>query len=226
MAITQAQRDIIENEVGIWMGASRMFTAFEISRAVKAKGVTLRHREMKEFIHAAIYRQRSRSYTRTLIDVGAPERAWVYHPMSKNPHSFQALDRGGNNATDSSPDSASKFHSRNLTPLADSDTPPSTAADGRLGCDAEGNLTIPSSELAKLGIGPGETVHIQSDPAENLLLIGKVGDVDEQGAEVETTSDDGALLVTHETLEFVDLDWLAGYRVEISGKTLRVSDLG
>ncbi|MEO1527093.1 MAG: hypothetical protein AAFX06_16765 [Planctomycetota bacterium] len=225
MAITQAQRDIIENEVGIWMDASRMFTAFEISRAVKAKGVSLRHREMKEFIHAAIYRRRSRSYTRTLIDVGAPEQAWVYHPLTENPHSFRPLDRG-DGRTRSATDAGNKFHSRNLTPLGDTTTPPSTAANGSYGCDAEGNVKLPASELSKIGVGMNEIVHVQSDPAEQCLLIGKPGDVQESGAEIETTSDSGELLLTHETLEFVDLDWLAGYQVRLDGNTLRVTDVG
>ncbi|MEL6108840.1 MAG: hypothetical protein AAFU85_22765 [Planctomycetota bacterium] len=224
MAITPAQRDIIENEVGIWMDASRMFTAFEISRAVKAKGVTLRHREMKEFIHAAIYRRRSRSYTRTLIDVGAPEQAWVYHPMSTNPHTFRPLERGHASATSAS--DGGKFHSRNLSPLSDADAPPSTTASGSYGCDAEGNLKLPAAELSKIGVSAGETIHIQSDPANHALLIGKPGAVEERGAEIQTTSNLGELLITHETLEFVDLDWLAGYRVELIGGTLNVTNIG
>ena len=89
--MTPDQQNTIENEVHAWMDAGRMFTAFEISRAVKAKGVQLRHRDMKDFIHAAIYRKRSKTYTRTLKDVGAPEQAWLYHPMNKNPHLFRPL---------------------------------------------------------------------------------------------------------------------------------------
>ena len=122
--------------------------------------------------------------------------------------------------------SPGKFHPRNLSPLGNNDAPPSTTASGSYGCDADGNLKLPAAELSKLGIGAGETVHIQSEPANSALLIGKPGSVDPTGAEIETSTDAGELLITHETLEFVDLDWLAGYHIELVGETLRVTDVG
>ena len=232
MSLTSSQQQTIENEVGIWMDANRMFTAFEISRAVKAKGVGLRHREMKEFIHAAIYRRRSRSYTRTLLDVGAPQQAWLYHPLSKNPHTFRPLQRndggkpGSSDALSQQDQSTpSTFHTRNLVSLADANSAQPASTDGSYGCDNEGNLKVPSSEMSKIGIGPDEVVHVLSDPAHNEIVIGKPGTVDADGADVESTSANGDFLVTHEMLEFVDLDWLAGYGIRVVDETLHVSEL-
>lgn len=235
MSLTQSHRDIIENEVGIWMDSDRMFTAFEISRAVKAKGVNLRHRDMKEFIHASVHRRRSRTYTRTLLNVGAPQQAWVYHPLTKNPHTFTPLQRNDSSGTSQTStaaaqtptgsDSGSTFHSRNLVPLADQSTSDlSGNADGTFGCDNDGNVTIPKGELQKIGISDGSTVHILSDPVNSKLVIGKPGQVDADGADVEATDDEGCLQISHETLEFVDLDWLASYSVAVEGQTLVLSE--
>ena len=180
--MTPDQLRTIENEVKTWMEAERMFTAYEISRAVRAKGVDLRHREMKDAIHAAIYRRRSRSYSRTLVDVGAPERAWVYHPMTKNPHQFNPLDRGGSSSSPAAIPDPSRtadgstnrpFHAKNLTPLSTNEAPPSTSSQGALACDQDGNLLIPKSRIESLGIGPNENLFVLSDTDESALEICK-----------------------------------------------------
>lgn len=220
--MTPDQLKVIEDEVKIWMDSERMFTAYEISRAVKTKGVGLRHREMKETIHAAIYRRRSRSYSRTLIDVGAPERAWVYHPMSKNPHQFRPLERVGDGLR-SNIRGQRPFHAKNLAPLADRDVPPSTTSQGALGCDPDGNLLLPSNELSRIGIAADQNVFVVSNPAESTLSLFGSDPNSTDPTETTKTKDNGDLLIVHEMLEFVDLDWLSGYQLSVSGQSIRIS---
>lgn len=220
MALTSDQRAMIEAEVKIWMDAERMFTAFEISRAVKAKGIGLRHREMKRDVHDAISARRSRSYTRTMTDVGAPEQAWLYHPISKNPFQFNALQRGDHSGT-----VAANYRPRNPISLADDgDNDPIPSGDGIYGCDNEGHLKLPAKEMAKIGVAANEKVHVVGDPAHHNVAIGKPAELDSDGAEVQQTNDNGDLVLDHETLEFVDLDWLPCYKIEVVDKTIVVSD--
>ena len=236
MSLTHQQQAMIETEVDIWMDAERMFTAFEISRAVKAKGIGLRHREMKDAVHRAIAAKRSRTYSRTLTDVGAPEQAWLYHPLTKNPHQFTPLQRNDGPSRAPSPNpvppapakslsTGNPFRPRNLVPLADNESPRSTASDGAYGCDNNGHLKIPAKEMQKIGVAADETVHVLGDPVHSSVLIGRPGDVEPDGIEEERTNEQGDLIVTHETLEFVDLDWLPCYKVEVEGKTLKVTEL-
>lgn len=213
------------------MDAERMFTAFEISRAVKAKGIGLRHREMKETIHRAIAAKRSRTYSRTLTDVGAPEQAWLYHPLTKNPHQFTPLQRNDGPSSSATPPTSpnlstgNPFKPRNLVPLADNNSPRSTSSDGAYGCDNNGHLKIHAKELQQIGVGANEVVHVLGDPVHQSVLVGRPGDVEADGAEEERTNDVGDLIVTHETLEFVDLDWLPCYQVELVDKTLKITEL-
>lgn len=237
MSLTNEQRSMIDNEVAIWMDAKRMFTAFEISRAVKAKGIGLRHRDMKEEIHHAISNRRSRTYTRTLRDVGAPEQAWLYHPLNENPFNFQPLPRSDRRSPSTSPQptvtpspaaTSNPFKPKphNQVPLADIATPRSTSADGAYGCDDEGHLKIPAKELAKINVGPNEPVQIQSDVNDNSVTISKTADTPPDGAEEANSNASGDLIVDHEILEFVDLDWLPCYKVEVADGSLRVTSLG
>src|SRR5437867_1093408 len=97
MTLGIATRTRIDALVADWVRQGRMFTAFEVSLAVKAEGVRERHRNMRDDVHEAIHRAgvARGDYTRTLMDVGAPEQAWVYHPVGSNPYEYEPLDRTG-----------------------------------------------------------------------------------------------------------------------------------
>ena len=242
MSLTPAQCSMIATEVNTWMDAERMFTAFEISRALKAKGIGLRHRDMKRQVHTAISARRSRSYTRTLMDVGAPEQAWVYHPMSKNPYQFRALARSDGKpaapSTTNTPPatrptapntatpgkSTNTFKPRKQVSLADNDSPQTGASDGTYGCDSNGHLKLQASELQKIGVAANQEVMISGDPRTNKVVVGLAAHVDDDGAEPAQTLDNGDLIVDHEILEFADLDWLACYKVECANNRLEISE--
>ena len=95
MTLAVTIQDQINDVVGEWIREGKMFTAFEVSLSVKHSGVHERHRHMREYIHETIFRlgiQRG-DYTRTLMDVGAPEQAWVYHTLGANPYDHVPLER-------------------------------------------------------------------------------------------------------------------------------------
>lgn len=73
---------LIETDVERRVQAGEAFTALDVSRAVQARGVRKRHREMKHVVHALFAAGRmGPDYARTLADVGgALGPAWVYHP--------------------------------------------------------------------------------------------------------------------------------------------------
>ena len=94
MALNASIRRTIDGVVRNWLEEGKMFTAFEISLAAKELGVDERHRNMKHYVHEAIAREASDlTWTRTLLDVGAPVQAWVYHGLRDNPFTYVPLDR-------------------------------------------------------------------------------------------------------------------------------------
>src|SRR6266511_3724108 len=97
MTLGIATQSRIDDIIADWVREGRMFTAFEVSLAVKEQGVRERHRNMREYVHQSIFRSgiARGDYSRTLMDVGAPEQAWVYHPAGSNPYEYEPLDRSG-----------------------------------------------------------------------------------------------------------------------------------
>src|SRR5258708_1003673 len=97
MTLGIAIQSRIEEIVAQWVREGKMFTAFEVSLALKEEGVRERHRNMREFVHQSIFRAgiARGDYSRTLMDVGAPEQAWVYHSIGSNPYEYEPLERSG-----------------------------------------------------------------------------------------------------------------------------------
>ena len=84
----------IDRIIKQWLLGGRMFTAFEVSLEIKSQGSRERHRNMRESIHEALNRLTSQfDYDRTLMDVGAPTQAFVYHHKQDNPQIYVPLDR-------------------------------------------------------------------------------------------------------------------------------------
>src|SRR5262245_35534198 len=136
MALATTIREQIDEIADEWIHAGKMFTAFEVSLAVKQRGVKERHRNMREYIHEVIHRlgiQRG-DYSRTLMDVGAPEQAWVYHTIGANPYEYVPLDRTGM-PTAPTPASARPRGLRNPVKLASGVSQPFAIPPGAYGTD-------------------------------------------------------------------------------------------
>jgi hypothetical protein len=78
-------------------------------------------------------------------------------------------------------------------------------------------------EMSRIGIGGTADVHLLTDPEEQVVTVASPGTDSDDGYETAQTNDSGDLLIDHETLEFVDLDWLPCYRVVVDGDRIRVS---
>jgi len=126
--------------------AGELFTAFDISLEVQRRAKTLfvpseRHRDMKDTIHETMETYATHNggeYSRTLMDVGAPEKAFVYHHITNDPANYKALDR-------------SQFDRPALTPTVPSQTTP----DGAFHVDARGTLCALADDLRHIGAMPG-----------------------------------------------------------------------
>lgn len=84
----------VDRVITQWLLGGRMFTAFEVSLEIKSQGIRNRHRQMKAAIHNSLMSQIPQfQYTRTLMDVGAPDQAFVYHRAVDDPVTYVPLDR-------------------------------------------------------------------------------------------------------------------------------------
>jgi hypothetical protein len=202
-----------------------MFTAFEISLALKDQGVRERHRNLKSTIHDVLARVAGGNYSRTLMDVGAPSQAWVYHKLRDNPYLYEPLDRSGfeDPAKKKSARPQPQVAPRDPKPLRAGGAEPPTNNDGVFGMDAQGNLTIPQSLIVRLGLAPGDEVHLVCDKLNQQIRLRRPSQLNlEPHQASETVAQDGKVTLKLELLKTVELDGLQCYQVLSGGNQITV----
>jgi len=217
-------RDILAkiNEVVTdWIDQTRMFTAFEVSLALKEQGVRERHRNLREHVHQAIFRVGGpRDYSRTLMDVGAPEQAWVYHPQDSSPYRYRPLDRTGHELPADDPTFVVPAL-RKPGRLVWGSAAQAAVPAGAFGTDQRGRLCIPTSLLQGIGSGPGQRVAVEAQADQGTLTIRPLGGTERAPADASyTVEPDGNVRLTQGTLDKAGLGGLQCYRLE--GDTGRI----
>jgi len=224
MSLEPAVEGILSEVITSFMNEGRMFTAFEVSLAAKERGVEERHRNMRERVHELIHEigGPGGAYSRTLMDVGAPEQAWVYHPMTANPYLYEPLlrhDQPKRTRTDPVPRAP-----RNPLAIRRGVANPYAIPDGAFGTDQRGRLTVPVSMLVQMGVGPGQRVDVTCDAGNEQLLLHKsaVGTTTDNPDTTYTAERDGNVRITQRTLERAGLDGVQTYRIEGNGTVVSV----
>ena len=99
MCCSNQAQDIIREKVAEFVQEERLFTAYDISKAVqaelKSQGLPFeRHRDLKGDIHQEVsIALATGDYVQTLHDVGAPTRAFLYLPQGADPNDYVPQDR-------------------------------------------------------------------------------------------------------------------------------------
>ncbi len=214
----------IERLAAQWVAEGKMFTAFEISLALKDQGVRERHRNLKAKIHEALAQVGGENYSRTLMDVGAPSQAWVYHKLRDNPYLYEPLDRSGYG--DSAPKKKARPKpqvARDPKPLRAGSPEPPTNDDGVFGMDAQGHLTIPQSLIVGLGLAPGDEVHVVCDRLNQQIRLCRPSQFNpEPNHTTQTVAKDGTVRLEHDLLKSIELDGLQCYQVLSGGNQISV----
>lgn len=239
----------IDDVVRGFVASGRMFTAFDVSLAVKSRGITARHRHMRDTIHEAIDEHASdgADYTRTLRDVGAPTKAWVYHPWEDDPEQYRPVDRADQ---PSSPRQRTPAPTANIAPDDDADdeyddgdqddavvgghdsadlwgsTSDATATvDGAFVPDHMGQLTIPLHVLQSIGLRAGATVRVQFSPVHEEITLWRADNANSNSQATMQVDHDGSLRISEHDLGRAGLDACLCYRIVGRGEELSIRDL-
>jgi hypothetical protein len=184
-----ATLDLIERVVDEKIQRDEMFTAFDVSLAVKdlarSEGVQEeRHRHMKGAIHQEMDQYTATGhYQRTLQDVGAGTPAWLYFPATADPSQYvpqQRRDVPQQPATTpttptvapSAQPVAAGFAAVDPTDTDDGDQVDSVGRKP----DARGTLTVPNALLRAAGFNHHDTAYVTSrtdDQGRPQLVITK-----------------------------------------------------
>lgn len=84
-----ATQQLIDQIVQEYVQAGTMFTAFDVTTETRKRGGNVRHNEVRDLVHEFYQQGRlGASYNRSVVDVGAPTKPFVYHRFSDNPRNY------------------------------------------------------------------------------------------------------------------------------------------
>jgi hypothetical protein len=83
----------VRNELAEFVRMNRIFTAFDITKRVRKRGVRCRHDQVKEIVHRMFEAGCITGYTRSLADIGTGTQPWLYCPFTRDPSEY---NNGGN----------------------------------------------------------------------------------------------------------------------------------
>ena len=67
---------------------TRIFTAFDITKSVRKKGLNCKHDDVKQIVHDMYFIGGMNNYNRSLADVGTTVQPWLYCPDSRDPSEY------------------------------------------------------------------------------------------------------------------------------------------
>src|SRR2546423_13316267 len=89
MADAATQR-LIDQVVQEWVQAGRLFTAYDVTLEARNRGGNVRHNDARDLVHEFYEQGRmGAGYTRSLIDVGAPTKPFLYHRFADDPKTYK-----------------------------------------------------------------------------------------------------------------------------------------
>jgi hypothetical protein len=174
---TAATQTLLEDIIEEKTNAGEMFTAFDVSLVAKSRGETDRHRSIKHVVHDYFEAGRMPGdYTRTLMNVGAPEQAFVYHRVIDDVRTYQPHGRKGNKqpqqqqpikaATPPTP-----VNSLSVVTPTQHDGGASVPGGATAKADARGTVLIPADVMRKAGFKPLANVAVYADPSEKTVVV-------------------------------------------------------
>jgi len=236
--------DLIQEVADELVNDDKAFTAFEVSLEVqkRAKKNGLpheRHREMKNTTHRTLQQFVDNGvYEQTLADVGAPTRAFLYHPPGFDVSSYVPLERrdkpqtqppqtaassaGNSSAGTSSPGLSTTGVTAVVFDDSDEgdeqDTSGTHAAGGKTG-DARGTVAVSAQVLRSAGFNKDDVVYAcasTKDGSKVLVLTKQV--LAGLSKQTSYTVDHGNnIRITEFTLKKAGLDTSNGYDFERDG---------
>lgn len=230
--------DLIQEVADEFVGDDKAFTAFEVSLEVQkradAQGLPReRHRNMRGEIHKTLQQfVDSGVYEQSLVDVGAPSRAFLYYPPNYDPSSYVPLDRQDKQSQQaaqtvtssvaSTPPRADYVSGSGLSSVSnvsdDDDEGDEQDTTGKKG-DARGTVAVSAQVLRAAGFQKDDIAYACPNVrnGENVLVLAKQVPAGLSKQTSYTVDHGNNIRVTAYTLEKAGLDGSKGYDFERDG---------
>lgn len=152
--------------------AGEMFTAYDVTRAVRQKvgrSVNVPHNDVKQEVHTMFANQQiGTDYTRSLGNLaGLQTQPWIYHRTTDDPANYMGVPTGGPATV------PPVVQTPTATPTDGPDDGVNQTPDGTYKVDARGTLCVPKSLLEAADLNPGDEAHVSADPLAGCLVVTK-----------------------------------------------------
>lgn len=152
-----ATRQLVENSVQDFVGQRKAFTAYDVTKDVRTKGVRERHNELKKEVHQIFNDGQMSDYTRALVQLpSAPGPAFLYHPPELDPNLYAS---GTATPTTVAP-------SPGASPVVAPAAPATTSAGQSIQTQGNGFVRIPVSLVKAIGLNGGDDAVVYEDGGE------------------------------------------------------------
>lgn len=159
-------RQLVEDAIDEKINSGDMFTAFNITRAVRSDGTRARHEDVKSVVHQIFNSGKMGNYTRSQINVaGANIQPFLYHPVGAD---ITEYDPGADR-----PQKPAHAPAPTSTPSDPADDDSDDGILRRTG--REGYLYIPGVMVRDIGLNKSEKAHVYRSGSQ--VLISKSDDV-------------------------------------------------
>lgn len=174
-ATRQAVEDIVIEKIN----TQEMFTAWDITMEARRRQTQVQHHETREVVHDFFENGSMGSdYTRTLINVGAPVKPFLYHlrtadikHYNKSGSTKPKTNKKSGNVTVQNPPAASPVAAGPSISVGGMVTQPKAGEVAR--ADARGTVCIPATVLKSAGFAYGDTAYVYAVPNMKSLIVVK-----------------------------------------------------
>lgn len=210
----------IETIVQDWIAQGRAFTAYEVSREARSRGIQERHANLRNHVHGCSVLQDAvnfGSYQRDNVPVGSGLSAILFHPDNYDISQYQPLDRNdGTTAT------VTKTAPVAVQPVAQPASPTVSVFDvDEFELDFRNRLLIRKGFVTSINANPGDLVGVFVE--NNMAVIRKhdplSGGLPTAQMRVER---DGEVRVSKTSLEAAGLTG-DKFSVEVNGSQIEIS---
>ena len=172
-----ANATLVDSVIDELVAKNEPFTAYDVTRAARARGATEYHKDLKGAVHSRWFDLQNNGYTRSLVPTPTGD-AWLYHANSYNPQDYinKLGVNAGSNSTLPSPNTAPALTAAVAVASlsAVSSAAPTVATSGTVKnqtVDAEGRLPIYGDQLDELNVVAGDTVNLYSHGSQLTLEV-------------------------------------------------------
>ena len=182
-----ATKQLVETTVNGFIGKGFMFTAFDITKFLRAAGQKVSHRHVNDGVKEMFRDNEMGQYVRDTKDVGAPVAPFVYyHPYSdianydsgwleNNPSQDGMKNDASADGSQSADPANQTATTAQVAPVAQVSPSLPSLPKGQFAPNKEGRLTISSLLTKQLGLVPKQTVWVEQKGYELVIRQKQTG---------------------------------------------------